>query len=672
MLKLRHLRIRVETSGPECGTDIEFTDGLNILRADNSSGKSTCMQAIIYALGLEGMLSAKRDVPLPHAMTDLIEIEGTEYLVQESWVALEIENSRGEVVTVRRSVKSSSRDRALIEEFEGPCLTESRPLVHSRDYFVRRAGAAQREQGFHYHLAQFLGWSLPMVSRLDGSEVPLYLECLFPYFFVEQKHGWSGIQARIPTHFMIRDVSRRAAEFILALDEYEAILKKQRLDAAAAIMESEWRQTVERMAGVAKGGSVVLRGFPTKPTENPAITPDAVIATSEGWISVDAGLERQRARYAELEDSAIPTTEEDSGPLEIRISELQDQLVVINSLSASNLSDLQDAVSRKDGLELRVEALEEDLQRHKDAALLRRLGSRHASIISGDAHCPTCQQSLPDGFDITLTPMSPDESITYIEQEIRTFRAMYEDISRIVEVNQSKLAGLRNEGSQIRREIRAAKQSLTSPNGTPSIAAVAERVRLEDSITVLERIQEELFGTTEELKARSASWRANREALRSLAGRERSPRDRTKIEALESSLREQLAAYHFHSLAPGSIDIDPDTYRPTHEGFDLGFDLSASDMIRVIWAYLQAFLETSMRFDTNHARLLVFDEPRQQETNRMSFAALLARAARNGRLGAQIVFATSEEREALEGMLGQAPRHLISVPPGQKLLRRLS
>jgi|SRR5580692_748686 hypothetical protein len=58
------------------------------------------------------------------------------------------------------------------------------------DYFVRVEGAAQRPLGFHNSLSSFLGWQLPTVSRFDGSDVPLYLECIFPLFIVEQKHGW--------------------------------------------------------------------------------------------------------------------------------------------------------------------------------------------------------------------------------------------------------------------------------------------------------------------------------------------------------------------------------------------------------------------------------------------------------------------------------------------------
>ncbi|GAA3471328.1 hypothetical protein GCM10018965_058810 [Nonomuraea roseola] len=145
--------------------------------------------------------------------------------------------------------------------------------------------------------------------------------------------------------------------------------------------------------------------------------------------------------------------------------------------------------------------------------------------------------------------------------------------------------------------------------------------------------------------------------------------DAEKVTFLESVLVDQLQKYGFNSVSPDSIEIARDTYRPVHEGFDLGFDLSASDMIRVIWAYLIALLETSLRYDTSHPRLLIFDEPRQQETNRVSFAALLTRASVDGVAGAQIIFATSEEEATLVEMLRDLPHRLVSVPPHTKLIR---
>ena len=67
-LRLRHLRMRAQTSTGPYGADIRFESGLNVIWADNTKGKSTCMQGMLYALGLEKMLSPRREVPLPHAM----------------------------------------------------------------------------------------------------------------------------------------------------------------------------------------------------------------------------------------------------------------------------------------------------------------------------------------------------------------------------------------------------------------------------------------------------------------------------------------------------------------------------------------------------------------------------------------------------------------------------
>ncbi|WP_445277814.1 ATP-binding protein, partial [Streptomyces sp. DSM 41033] len=51
-LKLIAVRLRVETAnGGQFGHTFTFQDGLNVIRGDNTSGKSTTLQAIIYALG---------------------------------------------------------------------------------------------------------------------------------------------------------------------------------------------------------------------------------------------------------------------------------------------------------------------------------------------------------------------------------------------------------------------------------------------------------------------------------------------------------------------------------------------------------------------------------------------------------------------------------------------
>ena len=67
-LNVRHIRLRANTASGLYGADIQLDGGFTVLHAPNTSGKSTALHAVLYALGLEQMLSPKRDSPfLRHA-----------------------------------------------------------------------------------------------------------------------------------------------------------------------------------------------------------------------------------------------------------------------------------------------------------------------------------------------------------------------------------------------------------------------------------------------------------------------------------------------------------------------------------------------------------------------------------------------------------------------------
>ena len=65
MLRIRHLYLSINSDRGPFGARQSFGDGLNVIRAENSAGKSQLLQAIIYALGLEGMLSPSTLSRLP-------------------------------------------------------------------------------------------------------------------------------------------------------------------------------------------------------------------------------------------------------------------------------------------------------------------------------------------------------------------------------------------------------------------------------------------------------------------------------------------------------------------------------------------------------------------------------------------------------------------------------
>jgi len=103
-LQIRQLNLRITTSGGLFGVGIPFEAGLFVLHADNTAGKSTCLQSILYALGLEGMMGPSQKIPLPPVATDSLEYEGRTYEVLESEVLLEISNGT-DILTIRRQIK---------------------------------------------------------------------------------------------------------------------------------------------------------------------------------------------------------------------------------------------------------------------------------------------------------------------------------------------------------------------------------------------------------------------------------------------------------------------------------------------------------------------------------------------------------------------------------------
>ncbi len=142
-LKISHIRLRVQTSTGLYGTDASLGQGLTILHAPNTSGKSTLLHAFLYALGLEQMLSPKREIPLSYAMRDYVEDPhtGVRANVVGSYVVVEIVNARGEHMTVRRNVIAEG-DRRLVSVVEGPELSQGPGEYERRDYFVTDPGAA--------------------------------------------------------------------------------------------------------------------------------------------------------------------------------------------------------------------------------------------------------------------------------------------------------------------------------------------------------------------------------------------------------------------------------------------------------------------------------------------------------------------------------------------------
>lgn len=646
-LSIRTLVVRISTANGVVGTRLDFDQRLNVIHAPNTMGKSICVNAIIYALGLEGMLSASHEPPFPSAMTDSIIVGEESLAVLSSEVLLEVVNEAGEAATIRRSV-AGKESKNLVSVWNKLTVSEPEEAAVQKDYFVRVAGAAQREAGFHYWLANFIGWKLPLVPTFNDDEVPLYLECIFPLCIVEQKRGWAGFLSRIPTYLRIRDAAERSVEFLLALDTYQNSIARQRLREEQSRIRTEWQNTVTAISASARSINGVINGISTEPASlwPPQPAPQLVVPDSNQWISARQALQGGRAALRDLQAKPAPATADRVEQLQSELRSAEQALRRGEYALDGYWTELNQQREALGNIDRRLAAVEQDLRRNKDAKKLRQFGSMLPLHVS-QGECPTCQQPLQDSLlsqALEAAPMSLDDNIGFIESQKATFQAMRQNTLRLVAAKEARFAAQEASVEQARTNIRMLRQTLTGERA-PAEREIRRRLQLEEWIEKTESVLAEFDGRLQQFSELAAQHGKLQAAIKALPEGDLSEADVNKLSALEKTLRQQLREYRFASLPPDSLSISHDTFRPEHEKFDFEVNNSASDLIRMIWAYVNGLMEVARSYATNHPGLLIMDEPKQQGAHRRDLGTFLRRLATCAESGQQVIITTSEEAD---------------------------
>lgn len=675
-LRLRKLEVIVETAAGNFRVDLPFEQGLVVIRAENSKGKSTLVQSIIYALGMENMLSASRAVPLPHSMTDTIdEDNGTKHKVSSSRVQLEFENRAAKVVTVIRHAKGPA-NLNLIKVINGPALSDPSPTspYSAEDMWVRDPGAAVNPGGFHFWLSSFLGWKLPMVTKFDGSECPLYMECSFPLMLVEQKKAWAGIQARMPTQFRIRDVAKRAIEFVLSFDVFEQLNRRQQLRDEKTRLLRQWQQYCLDASMAARQAGGVINGLTAEPVSKWQEEEQIALAIHRQgeWMSVAQAIELDRQEIQRLSEQQIPEVSAVADQLTSDLRAAEEELSTLLVTTGNIAQDLQAKRSQLSAIDVRLAELADDLIGNKSLRKIRNMGSKHAPQSFANHQCPTCHQEVEDSLLPQVTRdkvMSLDDSIAFTETQQEIFKAARLGVTRSLAILEAEMTALRERETELRTRIRELKTSLVSEGHAPSRAAIeallTAQVRLKRTVDA----ETESSNAFQALESICPAWSNVLSELKALPEDYLSDADEKKLKELERLFQDHASAFGVSSIAPNEIKLSRENYKPQHEGFDLEFDLSASDLIRTIWAYLHSLLELSRAHSTNHLGLLVMDEPRQQDTKPESLEKFFQRAQHAKAAGQQVIITTSSNRDLTQKTLSGVDHTLVELGLGYVLQR---
>ncbi len=634
MIRLNALKINVTTNGGPFSAVVRFQSGLNIIRGDNTTGKSTCLESVLYCLGLEELLGGRNQETMQSALKDELQEGTNRFAVTESIVSLEMTN-QNETITVRRAIKSASRDPKLVELIRGPYLTNPAGKFLSQFMYVHDPGAATDiEYGFHAFLEGFIGMQLPLVEQFSGGERKLYLQNIFPAFFIEQKAGWSDFLATCPG-FGIRNVKSRAIEFVLRLDVLENVKKRQMVAQAKTELIAGWRSQYEAFGRVAQKCTGRIVGLDRKPTTQLKKDEIRVLVFHDGKeVPLSERVTELRRELKRIE--ALPTSTAGVNA-EKNATELND---VLSSIAAKSLQhdtlmrQIADETSRIATLNSQLRSLEGDLRKNKSALKVQEYGAQ-MKIAVAEKTCPTCHQNLKDFLlpqEIDQQPLGLEQNLSFLEEQKKMMLTYIQGVKSSLESAERQIASARDDLAVLRERARVLRQDLTSGIKEPSEADIEKKLHLRRSIAELSESVDTAAEYMDEFESLSRRWSDLLSQEASLPKKFFSDDDERKLAQLSSRFTELLVEFGYRSKSLSYVSISRDNYLPSVEAlklnsgkrdYDIRFDSSATDFIRSIWSFTCALYEVATPPNGNHPGFLVLDEPAQHSMANESMAALL-------------------------------------------------
>lgn len=625
MIQINNIKIEVNTTNGLFGSFYKFNKGLNIIRGDNTSGKSSLFQAIIYCLGFEELIGGINDKTMQSVLKDDVEYPKKSFhKVTQSYITLEIENINQEVVTIKRSVTSNSgRKPQLLDVFFGSkSKFPNENLKHKPMFVHHKGGASDEDFGFHQFLETFLGTKLPKVLTNSGDLRKLYLQQVASTYIIEQKTGWSDFFATMP-HYGLQNKESRVIEFLLNMDIYENKKVKQKILFDRRIIENNWKNIYQTFLKFAEKGGGKLIGVSEKPEILNSFDDVKIFLTKEEKdYSISNYINLLIDELSEIESKEVQSTSENISENENKLESLNEQLNQESLNTELTLTELVFDREKFNNYNNQLQLLNEDLRKNKGALKVKKLGADF-EIETAKNNCPTCQQDIEDSLlpdVIEQVPMRLDDNINYLESQIKMIKVYINSLKDSISKKENSINETRKQQSEIRTLIRQIKTELITDDRLPSIVEIEKRLNLKKRVEFYSKYLDDFNLMIEELKIISSSWDSSTRKLSYLSKDFMSIEDKSKLTFLESEFKKLLKKFNYSSKSLEYISISNENYLPVAKKpnrddlfYSIKFDSSASDFVRSIWAYTCSLYKTSKSKNGNHPMLLMLDEPKQQD-----------------------------------------------------------
>ena len=604
-LKINNLTYNILTfQGNQFGADIPFKDGLNIVFGPNSVGKTSIVTGIVYGLGAEKGLGIFKTAQNPFKPEFYKSIQGEN--IKHSYLILEISNGL-KTYSIFRYITGGDVNIVAVKE----CSSKKFFSTQKVQKLIAAGEGVFSENGFQNFLFKFLNINNVELPTYDQKFSPLYFENILPLFFVEQRAGWSQIQARQVSRYGIKDVKKVSFEYLMGLDRFNLHL----LELEQKELESLFKNKKEKLNN--KEENLLIIANAEKIDGTPIINTSNI-----GKTSIYDYITYLKERY-KAESKLINEISSQNKEYEDSNNKIRDSLKRQDFHYRKVNEKIEKITLEINGYENYLERIQTNKYKNKQLKKIQEF-----SLELNIQTCPVCENTLEkinDDECILCHTHSkskistPEQNLFFLEDEEKTFKKVITQRA----LDRRKLIEQRN---NFKDKIQLYEKQLEHQTETFSgkkFARLRERILKVDSThKEMEKYMriatrwEESDPIRKEIRKLSKKI----EALKNKIGDySQTKNDITILNTILYHIKEnvrELGLFKGNQNLINKIKLDNyDNYSPYLDDFDIYNISSSSDNIRIILSFYLALLQTSIKLDKkniNFPNILILDEPKQQ------------------------------------------------------------
>ena len=632
MMRIDKLEISIEAYANNDHNDIrhfgrvlDFASGLNLVVGDNTSGKTTLVECLFYALAMEELIEGKPcDKTLDKAVKSqflYMEPDGNqhEWLVKESFVQIQLSNTNEETITVKRKIVSDDKQQNKMYVWQSPILDK---MEHKdcREYYIhnRDDHNTEHNEGFYALLADFADLPIIPVPARNTDKTIFYMQTVFTASYIEQKRGWSDFFANIRSYNIINP-KQKLVEYLMGYDTNTDLINSIGLKEKRKKLENLWDTKVTAVKNYLSYNGLYTDGLQTEIKQQKIELDELRIAVRSKSVEIYTYKERLKQRIQELENKQKSS----------QVGNGYEQYLVVLKRYEQHIEEYKNycielvtEADKLDNIREHIKYIESEIKRYDS---LRKVNN---IITTFDVKiCPTCHQHLPSDTSTqsALTSSQIQASRDMLSMQRSFLMPM---VKRLEAALKNKELNKLYLDKQLRKEEVEVKMMASQNNVNLYPLSTNEQFELVDCKTKVVTLDEVELHTREQIEQLSHiknDYQLVCGKIKKLGDMEE---DDLPTAQMLSAFRKLLNKFNYTSnnVINEVFFKEEDTtykYLPVikhgeNNEEEIRADSSASDFIRSIWAYYLTLLTESKR----HPGFLVMDEPCQHSMKEESLTHL--------------------------------------------------